>query len=156
MNVPLNSCQYTALKQRSDNSFEILNEQKGVIRSNCLYCIDRTNITQCKIAAHIFVQILADLNINIPQFNKDLNFSENDEPFGQLYRNMWADNGDELSKQYTGTGSTESYAIRKGKLSYLTSIDHGMTSITRVLRNIRQEDDDKKTAIDFLIENYGD
>lgn len=38
----------------------------------------------------------------------------------------------------------------------MTSIDHGMTSITRVLRNIRQEDDDKKIAIDFLVEESKD
>lgn len=99
----------------------------------------------------MLLEILTHLDINIASFNKNLKFSENEEPFGKLYRNLWADNSDELSKQYTGTGSTESYAIRKGKLSYMTSIDHGMTSITRVLRNIRQEDLDKNTAIQFLM-----
>jgi len=61
-------------------------------------------------------------------------------PFSNLYRNLWADNGDALSKQYTGTGSTESFAVRKGKLSYLTTLDHGMKSIFRAIRNIRNDD----------------
>ncbi len=63
-----------------------------------------------------------------------------DDPFTQLYRALWADNADALSKQYTGTGSTESFALRKGKLSYLTTIDHGMKSLTRAFKNIRNPD----------------
>jgi len=56
---------------------------------------------------------------------------------------LWADNADLLSKQYIGTGSTESIAIRKGKLSYLTAIDHGMKSLSRAIRNINNQDQSK-------------
>jgi hypothetical protein len=70
-----------------------------------------------------------------------------DNSFAELYRGMWADNADCLSKQYTGTGSTESFALRKGKLSYLTTIDHGMKSITRAFNNIRNPDSIKNKAI---------
>ena len=87
------------------------------------------------------VHILVQLNIKISNFDKNLNFVDSDDAFATLYRNMWADNGDNISKQYTGTGSTESYAIRQGKLSYMTTIDHGMTSLVRAFRNIRQEDE---------------
>jgi hypothetical protein len=66
---------------------------------------------------------------------------------------LWADNGDELSKQYTGTGSTESFAIRKGKLSYLTTLDHGMKSLLRAVRSISNQDESKNTAINFLTGN---
>lgn len=72
-------------------------------------------------------------------------------PFSNLYRNLWADNGDALSKQYTGTGSTESFAVRKGKLSYLTMIDHGIKSLNRVIRNIRSEDIKKQEALGLIL-----
>ena len=78
-------------------------------------------------------------------------FFSTDSAFSQLYRGLWADNGDALSKQYTGTGSTESFAVRKGKLSYLTTLDHGMKSIFRVIRNIRNEDEKKQEAICFIL-----
>jgi synaptojanin len=80
-----------------------------------------------------------------------LAFFSTDSAFSQLYRGLWADNGDALSKQYTGTGSTESFAVRKGKLSYLTTLDHGMKSIFRVIRNIRNEDEKKQEAICFIL-----
>jgi hypothetical protein len=63
---------------------------------------------------------------------------------------MWADNADALSRQYTGTGSTESFAVRKGKLSYLTTIDHGMKSLTRAINNIRNPDEIKNKTIKLL------
>jgi hypothetical protein len=63
---------------------------------------------------------------------------------------MWADNADALSKQYTGTGSTESFAVRKGKLSYLTTIDHGMKSLARAINNIRNPDEIKNKTIRLL------
>jgi hypothetical protein len=79
--------------------------------------------------------------MNINSFNKNLEFVDNDLPFSVLYRNLWADNADNISKQYTGTGSTESYAIRIGKLSYMATIGHGLTSLVRAIRTIRQEDE---------------
>lgn len=93
---------------------------------------------QCRIAAYMLVMILDHVDIKIKSFDKELNFVDGEESFAVLYRNLWADNGDSISKQYTGTGSTESYAVRKGKLSYMTTIDHGMTSLVRAFRNIRQ------------------
>ena len=47
----LEGCKFTALQETMPNKFEVLYKQCGVIRTNCLYCIDRTNITQSKLAA---------------------------------------------------------------------------------------------------------
>lgn len=40
------------------NTGEVLTEQKGVIRTNCLDCLDRTNVVQNKIAFRITEKIL--------------------------------------------------------------------------------------------------
>lgn len=114
-----------------------MNMQTGVLRINCYDCIDRTNIVQSRLAAIKLIEILHYLNIKIEEFKDGLTFLSANTQFSNLYRNLWADNGDALSKQYTGTGSTESFALRKGKLSYLTTLDHGMKSLFRVIRNIR-------------------
>lgn len=96
---------------------------------------------QSRLAAFQLVTIIGHLNLKINSFDEKLDFVDGQDAFAVLYRNLWADNGDNISAQYTGTGSTESYAIRKGKLSYLTTIDHGLTSLVRAFRNIRQEDE---------------
>lgn len=145
---------FTAVRMQDDKNFEILYNQKGVIRTNCGTCIDRTNIVQSRLAAHQLVYILEHINLKINSFDDRLDFVDGSDAFATLYRNLWADNGDAVSKQYTGTGSTESYAIRKGKLSYMTTIDHGMTSLVRAFRNIRQEDEEKYKTILFLLKNF--
>jgi hypothetical protein len=40
------------------NTGKILQEQKGVMRTNCLDCLDRTNVTQTKITLKILENIL--------------------------------------------------------------------------------------------------
>jgi len=52
------------------------------------------------------MEILHYLDIEINEFKNGLSFISQNSPFSNLYRNLWADNGDALSKQYTGTGST--------------------------------------------------
>lgn len=132
----INYCNFTAIRiDRVEKRIEVLSNQTGILRVNCFNCIDRTNIAQCRIAALKLMEILSYLEIEITEFKNGLSFISNSSPFSNLYRNLWADNGDALSKQYTGTGSTESFAVRKGKLSYLTTLDHGMKSIFRVIRN---------------------
>lgn len=145
-------CGFTALKvDRNAKKMEHIASQTGVFRINCYNCIDRTNIAQSRIAALKLIEILKYLDIEINEFKNGLSFLAQNTPFSNLYRNLWADNGDALSKQYTGTGSTESFAVRKGKLSYLTILDHGMKSILRVIRNIRNQDENKQEAIFFIL-----
>lgn len=39
-------------------SGKVLEEQKGIVRTNCLDCLDRTNVTQTMIAKRILESIL--------------------------------------------------------------------------------------------------
>jgi hypothetical protein len=42
----------------------VSDHQKGVIRTNCLDCLDRTNVTQYKISEIILMEILKHLRVN--------------------------------------------------------------------------------------------
>lgn len=147
MRGALKKCGFTALEFQEDGTCKTLYRQDGVIRTNCSSCIDRTNIAQSRIAAAQILYILHRIDVKIENFDENMEFIENDSPFSLLYRNLWADNGDSLSRQYTGTESTESFAYRQGKLSYMTSFDHGLTSLVRALRTIRDEDFEKRKAV---------
>jgi hypothetical protein len=87
--------------------------QTGYFRSNCMDCLDRTNVAQAMIAKESLKYQLRHLGI-INETCLDLDtFDE----FSGIFRNrkyffcvisiflVWADNGDECSRQYAGTGA---------------------------------------------------
>lgn len=82
-----------------------MSEQKGVFRTNCLDCLDRTNFFQAKLALITVENIFKQLNISKSNLLDEMK-GEKDNYFIRKFRNIWADNGDAVSYHYTGTGST--------------------------------------------------
>lgn len=87
-------------------SGKVLEEQKGIVRTNCLDCLDRTNVTQTMIAKRILETILdriKELNRKIGGSQVDTNMYgfdniNNDGFIFDVMKNMWAENGDMISK----------------------------------------------------------
>lgn len=105
-------------------SREIMSLQVGYFRLNCLDCLDRTNVVQgyiCKAVMNSFTQTT-------------LNTSA-DTLFSQFLNDIWADNGDELSRIYTGTGALKSGFTRTGKRSIFGMMDDAKKSVTRLYQN---------------------
>ena len=68
---------------------------------------------------------------------------------------MWAQNGDELSKQYAGTGSTSTEVTINDKTSIKGKISHKLTSVERFIKNnIKTKDDVRQECIDLFIGNH--
>ena len=66
------------------------------------------------------------------------------------YKNIWADNGDMLSAQYTGTGSTHTNITRTGRRDFSGMLDHGKKTLLRFyMQNFA--DNLKQEAIDILL-----
>ena len=74
--------------------------QVGIFRTNCMDCLDRTNVVQSLIARVILQKQLIDMKIIEPGEQVD-NFSLLEYTF----KNVWADNADACSLQYSGTGA---------------------------------------------------
>ncbi len=53
----------------------------------------------------------------------------------EILKQVWAENGDLLSKQYTGTGSTITSVTRQGKQGFMRKLTQGMISIERFIKN---------------------
>lgn len=93
------------------------------MRTNCLDCLDRTNVTQTKIALKIIETILD----KVKGMNRKSNRQDDDTGLGlgldsnndafifDILKNMWAENGDMISKQYAGTSSTITSVTKTGK-----------------------------------------
>jgi hypothetical protein len=68
--------------------------QKGVFRINCIDCLDRTNNVQLSIGLRVLAMQLESLNKRT-----NLNYSR------EQLTEMWINNGDHISRIYTGTGA---------------------------------------------------
>jgi hypothetical protein len=112
--------------------------QQGVYRTNCLDCLDRTNLIQT-----ILSQIALD----------DLFSQERQAPtpdFWARHRTLWADNGDTLSRIYAGTGALKSSFTRHGKMSLGGVLSDARKSATRMYIN-NFADKGRQNTIDLLL-----
>lgn len=108
----------------------ILSTQTGVFRTNCIDCLDRTNVVQSMLAKRSLQQILEKLGIL--RFGQSI---ESVTTFDSLFKNVWADNADLVSIQYSGTGALKTDFTRTGKRSVQGAIQDGINSVTRYYKN---------------------
>lgn len=115
-----------AIRQNLDNDYLFIHNQEsnrtfyqgGVVRTNCLDCLDRTNITQAHISLRLLGYILDQLVKNLKKKDPSAQFFDIQAQVRELQealKRMWTENGDKLSMQYTGTGSNISGVLEEGK-----------------------------------------
>ncbi|XP_019104749.1 phosphoinositide phosphatase SAC8 isoform X1 [Beta vulgaris subsp. vulgaris] len=131
-----------------DSGENVLEEQRGVIRSNCIDCLDRTNVTQ---------SYLARLSLDL-QLRRSGVFSHEDtisicgEEFDK-FKILWVEQGDELSIEYTGTHALKRDLVRYGKQTLGGLITDGMSAVSRYYLNNFQ-DGVRQDAIDLISGRY--
>ncbi|CAK7223408.1 Inositol-1,4,5-trisphosphate 5-phosphatase 1 [Sporothrix curviconia] len=113
-------------------------QQEGVFRTNCLDCLDRTNLIQTIISQMAVESFLHQRN----------EYAGPD--FWVRHSNLWADNGDALSKIYAGTGALKSSFTRHGKMSLAGAIADARKSATRLYIN-NFADKGRQNTIDMLL-----
>ncbi|KAK6245085.1 hypothetical protein QUC31_011494 [Theobroma cacao] len=113
-----------------DTDGNILEEQKGIIRSNCIDCLDRTNVTQSYLAQK-------SLNIQLQRigvFTSTECISMFAEDYGK-FRTLWAEQGDEISLEYAGTHALKGDLVRFGKQTVAGLLKDGMSALSRYYLN---------------------
>ncbi|KAK4230550.1 putative inositol-1,4,5-trisphosphate 5-phosphatase [Podospora fimiseda] len=113
-------------------------DQNGVFRTNCLDCLDRTNLIQTIISQ---MAVEAFLGHQGERATSD---------FWSRHASLWADNGDALSKIYAGTGALKSSFTRHGKMSLAGAIADVRKSATRLYHN-NFTDKARQATIDMLL-----
>ncbi len=116
----------------------VILQQEGVFRTNCLDCLDRTNLIQTIISQ---MAIGAFLGHQGEQAASD---------FWMRHSSLWADNGDALSRIYAGTGALKSSFTRHGKMSLAGAIADARKSATRLYIN-NFADKGRQNTIDVLL-----
>ncbi|EPS42690.1 hypothetical protein H072_3317 [Dactylellina haptotyla CBS 200.50] len=117
---------------------DVILQQDGVFRTNCLDCLDRTNLIQ---------QIISQMAIE--KFLKRRQERAVTELWSR-HQVLWADNGDALSRIYAGTGALKSSFTRSGKSSLGGVLADFRKSATRMYIN-NFADKGRQTTIDQLL-----
>ncbi|KAJ2156253.1 Phosphoinositide phosphatase sac1, partial [Coemansia sp. RSA 552] len=124
------------------------NDQRGVIRTNCMDCLDRTNVVQSEIARLILTWQLRSANVigpseQVSQF----------QALQQMLNEVWADNADAVSCAYSGTGALKTDFTRTGKRTYLGALQDARNSAERYIRG-NFFDGERQDGIDLLLGAY--
>jgi len=109
--------------------------QKGAFRTNCIDSLDRTNVVQSTFARYFLFKILYELKLSHKQPSEDDVFQKFQGGFENVFKIIWADHGDGISKPYSGTGAMKSDFVRTGKRTYMGNLQDGIISLTRFYIN---------------------
>lgn len=119
----------------------ILNKQTGIIRTNCMDCLDRTGVAQCA-----FGQRALEKQLENEGYCIDLDTSASTQWFNIL----WADNGDAISKQYSSTAALKGDYTRTRKRDYRGALNDLGLTLSRYFNNI-VNDYFSQACIDYLL-----
>ena len=122
---------------------KIQTKQAGVLRTNCMDCLDRTNVVQSACGQRALEEQLKAEGIAV-DLKTDVST--------QWFNTLWADNGDAISKQYSSTAALKGDFTRTRHRNYRGAINDIGLSITRYYNNI-VNDYFSQASIDFLLGN---
>ncbi|XP_070407051.1 phosphatidylinositol-3-phosphatase SAC1-B isoform X1 [Nothobranchius furzeri] len=131
-----------------DPDGNVLLSQEGIFRSNCMDCLDRTNVIQSLLARRSLQSQLQRMGV-LHSCQK----IEEQRDFEKTYKNAWADNADACAKQYAGTGALKTDFTRTGKRTVLGVVMDGWNSTIRYYKN-NFSDGFKQDSIDLFLGNY--
>ena len=126
----------------------LLSVQDGVFRTNCMDCLDRTNVVQSLLARRSLEKTLLRLGVLVPGQHIDPS-----SHFEILFKNVWADNADLISTQYSGTGALKTDFTRTGKRTKMGLLQDGVNSMTRYYLN-NFNDGYRQDAFDLFLGSY--
>ncbi|KAK5862813.1 hypothetical protein PBY51_018173 [Eleginops maclovinus] len=131
-----------------DADGKVLLHQDGTFRSNCMDCLDRTNVIQSMLAQRALQSQLRKMGV----LHAGQQIEEQMD-FGKKFKNAWADNADACAKQYAGTGALKTDFTRTGKRTQWGLLMDGWNSMIRYYKN-NFSDGYRQDSIDLFLGNY--
>ncbi|KAK4231699.1 phosphoinositide phosphatase SAC1 [Podospora fimiseda] len=134
---------------RIDGRLEVRSLQTSVVRTNCMDCLDRTNVVQSMLARWTLDRMFIDLGL----LARGSRFQDEDPAFELMFRNMWADNADVVSTSYSGTGAMKTDVTRTGKRTRAGAMQDGKVAVMRFCLN-NFMDGPRQDAFDLFLGVY--
>ncbi|KAL7192856.1 hypothetical protein ACSBR2_024631 [Camellia fascicularis] len=135
---------YLLLNEKSEK----VEEQLGVVRTNCIDCLDRTNVTQSMLGRKMLEFQLRRIGI----FDAEESISTHPN-FDDNFKILWANHGDDISIQYSGTPALKGDFVRCGQRTVRGILKDGCNALVRYYLN-NFVDGTKQDAIDLLQGHY--
>lgn len=132
-----------------EGTIEARSLQNSVMRTNCMDCLDRTNVVQSNFARSVLDRVFQDLGL----LSQGSSFRDEDPAFEFLFRNLWADNADTVSRSYSGTGAMKTDVTRTGTRTKLGALEDGRIGVTRYFKN-NFFDGPRQDAYDLFLGEY--
>jgi hypothetical protein len=134
--------------ESTGSQMSVVQKQSSVIRTNCMDCLDRTNVVQSALARWTLTRQLRAVGVlghaeNVSQF----------ADFESSFRNMWADNANIVSQSYSGTGALKTDFTRTGKRTKEGAAKDGWNSAVRYILN-NYADGPRQDAYDLFLGRY--
>ncbi|CAO3700705.1 unnamed protein product [Rhizopus stolonifer] len=121
-------------------------EQSGVFRTNCMDCLDRTNVVQSSFGRSMLnLQLMRFGIVEYPE--QGIKFYDS---FEKVFNNAWANNGDAISRMYAGTSALKGDFTRTGKRNFTGMVNDASNSLARMYFNT-VKDFWKQATIDFIL-----
>lgn len=131
-------------------TIQVISEQQSVVRTNCMDCLDRTNVVQ-SVLAHWVLQKEFE-TAHILRDNGDDKW-EADKSLLSLFQNLWADNADAVSFSYSGTGALKTDFTRTGKRTKAGAFNDFVNSASRYYQN-NLTDGPRQDSYDLFLGNF--
>jgi len=125
--------------------------QIGVIRTNCMDNLDRTNVVQSLFARRSLV-LQVGKEGSVDMNGKGL-LETPWKAFESMFKHVWVNNANAISLAYAGTGALKVDFTRTGKRSFQGMFNDGVNSCMRYYIN-NFTDGVKQDSIDLLLGNY--
>ncbi|KAL7503066.1 hypothetical protein ACHAXN_000902 [Cyclotella atomus] len=149
------------------DQWKIISIQDGVVRTNCMDCLDRTNVVQSMFGRFMLYKIFHE-RTGLAALAKRNNARKRPLPLEHVvgfkqrplclpwsegetsHRHLWADNADAISRLYAGTPALKGDFTRTGKRTKRGALDDGVNSIQRYYLN-NFIDADRQEGMDLLV-----
>jgi hypothetical protein len=164
---------YFAARLDDGRHWTIAQRQSGIVRTNCMDCLDRTNVVQSIIGRFILfrqlsrrrgsselsrIKVTKNAQLQLRQifpleYNAAFRRDSLKLPWvaGETaHRLLWADNADLISRLYAGTAALKGDFTRTGKRTKRGALDDGMNSLQRYYLN-NFLDADRQEGIDLMV-----
>ena len=127
----------------------MLRFQKGVHRINCVDCLDRTNVVQRWLAESVVKDVLVKIGCLLPEDNVPMRLKT-------AMKNLWHENGNAISRQYTGTDALKGDVTKTGKREMTGFLRDGVNSLERRYFMAQFRDSILQCTIDVLTMGFSD
>lgn len=130
----------------SKNAQGPITMQRAVSRTNCIDCLDRTNVVQTMLGRFVLNHQLYLNNLASP----DVPMSQE---FVMLFNGMWTDNADAISHRYTGAAAMKTDFTRTGVRGLRGQLQDGITAAERFIEQTLR-DPVKQDATNIFLGKY--